>query len=128
MNTVMKGILGGVAAALIILPLQSAQAWDNGSARGGDYHSGSNYYRGYRGDDGPGYSRGYRGYDRSGYPREYRENYYGHRGYYGRHWHGDRDSTGAIVAGVALGAIIGAAIINSVPPPPVMLPPPPPPW
>ena len=125
MNTVMKGILGGVVAALIILPLQSAQAWDNGSARGGDYHSGSSDYRGYRGYGGPGYYRGYRGYDRSGYSQGYRGDY-GRRGYYGRHWHGD--STGAVVAGVALGAIIGAAIINSAPPPPVMLPPPPPPW
>ena len=126
MNTVMQGILGGVVAALIILPLQSAQAWDNGSARGGDYRSGSSYYRGYRGHDGPGYYRGYRGYDRS-YSRGYRGDY-GRRGYYGRHWHGDRDSTGAVVAGAALGANIGAAIINSAPPPPVMLPPPPPPW
>ena len=36
--TVMKWFISGVAAALILIPLQNAQAWDSGSSRGGsDY-------------------------------------------------------------------------------------------
>lgn len=114
MNT-MKRIVGGVMAALILVPLQNSQAWDNGNRGGsGDYH------QGYRGYGGSGYygNRGYYG----------NHGYYGHYGYYrgqGGCW--GCGSAGPVIAGLALGAIIGGAIINSAPPPPLppSLPPPP---
>ena len=102
---IMKRIVGSVMVALILIPLQNAQAWDNGN-RGG---WGGYYAQGHRGYGGPGY--------------------YGNRGYY-RNQRGcwGCGSAGPVIAGLALGAIIGGAIINSAPPPP--LPPslPPPGW
>lgn len=135
MNT-MKGIVGSVMAALILIPLQNAQAWDNGNRGGsGDYYTqdhggygGPGYY-GNRGGSGD-YHQGYRGYGGSGYygNRGYYGNhgYYGHYGYYrgqGGCW--GCGSAGPVIAGLALGAIIGGAIINSAPPLPPSLPPPP---
>ena len=82
--TVMKWFISGVAAALILIPLQNAQAWDSGSSRGGS----NQYYQG--GQNG---SQGNHSYSRdSGYDRGHR-GYSGGHGYYGRHddyrHHGD---------------------------------------
>ena len=104
---IMKRIVGSVMVALILIPLQNAQAWDNGN-RGG---WGGYYAQGHRGYGGPGYygNRGYYGHN----------GYYGNRGYY-RNQRGcwGCGSAGPVIAGLALGAIIGGAIINSAPPPP----------
>ena len=91
---------GLVVALTALLPLQEASAWDH---YGGGYrsHWGSGYY-GHWG----GYPGGYRG------------------GYRGGHWNG-----GAAVAGLVLGTMVGAAMVNASRPPVVMAPalPPPPP-
>jgi hypothetical protein len=70
----MKWILGGVAAALIMVPLSSANAW------GGGYHGGHGDY----------YGRGYYGRSYYGHGGYYGRGYYGHGGYYGRPWVGYR--------------------------------------
>lgn len=122
----MKAMLGGVVAASIMIPLRNAQAWDNNTTGGGSYYGRPGYSQNYRGYDGSGYSPRHRGYGNPHYayqsrgygPRGYRYGYYGPPRYH------DHGSAGAVVAGLALGAIIGAAIIDSAPPPPVMPPPP----
>ena len=65
---------------------------------------------------------GYRHW-RGGYP-SHGSGYYGRyqSGYHGRHWNG-----GAAVAGLAIGTIIGAAMVDAARPPVRMAPPPPPP-
>ena len=90
----MKWILGAVAAAAaaIVAPLQSANAWNgdgygrggydatrHGDDRGGDYDDGyRGHYRGHRGDYG--HHGDYLGH----------RDYYRHHGYYGRPWYGYR--------------------------------------
>ena len=125
----MKRIVGSVMVALILIPLQNAQAWDNGNRSGwGGY-----YAQGHRGYGEPSYYGNRRYYGHNGYYGN--RGYYGHNGYYGNHGYYRSQggcwgcgSAGPVIAGLALGAIIGGAIINSAPPPP--LPPslPPPGW
>ena len=98
--TVKTWFISGVAAALILIPLENAQAWDSGSSRGGSnqyYQGGQNgsqgnhsysrdsgYDRGHRGYEGRGYSRGHGYYRHHGDDRRPSGSYYGgHHGYYG---------------------------------------------
>jgi hypothetical protein len=84
---VMKWFISGVAAALILIPLQNAQAWDNGSSRGS---SSVYYYQGGRNDSQrhhgysreSGYNRGHRGYESRGHSGGH--GYDRHHGDYGR--------------------------------------------
>jgi hypothetical protein len=104
--TVKTWFISGVAAALILIPLQNAQAWESGSSRGGSvqyyqggqndsqrnrgYSGDSGYDRGHRGDEGRGYSGGHGYYGRHDDYRHHGDNrrpsggyYGGHHGYYG---------------------------------------------
>lgn len=109
----MKWILGAVAAAAaIVAPLHSANAWggrpDGGGGyaeshrvhyRGGDYPGDRGDYRGYHG---PHHRYGRHGYyGQRGYYRGHRH-YYGGPGYYGRPWYGYR----------------GPVVVVPTPPPP----------
>ena len=127
----MKWILAVVTTTMIMIPPQSANAWDGGHPGGHRGNYGHGYAGDYRGDYGPRYHG--RGYGYHG-PR-----YYGRgHGYYRRPWVGYRGpyhgygggcwgcgSAGAALAGLAIGTIVGAAIINSAPPPVVVTAPPP---
>ena len=97
MKRIKSGMLALAVALAALMPLQEASAWGPGG--GGD--------RPWRGGY-PGYWGGYHG--------RY------HDGYHGRHWNG-----GAAVAGLAIGTIIGAAMVDAARPPVRMAPPPPPP-
>lgn len=103
----MKWILAVVTTTIIMIPPQGANAWDGGPPAG------------HRGDYGPRYhGRGYGYYQRPWVG--YRGPYYG---YDGGCW--GCGSAGAALAGLAIGTIVGAAIINSAPPPVVVTAPPP---
>lgn len=87
--TVKTWLISGVVATLILIPLQNAQAWDNGS--GGGRHGGQGYSQGNHGySRDSGYDRGYRGYEGRGYS--------GNRGGYGNHGD-DRRSGGGYHGG-----------------------------
>ena len=76
---IMKRIVGSVMVALILIPLQNAQAWDNGNRSGwGGY-----YAQGHRGYGEPSYYGNRRYYGHNGYYGN--RGYYGHNGYYGNH-------------------------------------------
>jgi len=96
MKRIKSGMLALAVALAALMPLQEASAWGPGG--GGD--------RPWRGGY-PGYWGGYHG--------RY------HDGYHGRHWNG-----GTAVAGLAIGTIIGAAMVNAARPPVMVAPPPPP--
>ena len=105
MKAMKPWVLGLAVALTALLPLQEAGAWDYGGG-----------YRGHGGGGYPGYRSGYHG----GYHGGYRGGYYG--GYRGSHWNG-----GAAVAGLVLGTMVGAAMVNASRPPVVVAPAPPPP-
>ena len=96
MKKIKSGMLALTVALAALMPLQEASAWGPGG-------SGDRPWRG-----------GYPGHW-GGYHGRY------HDGYHGRHWNG-----GAAVAGLAIGTIIGAAMVNAARPPVMVAPPPPP--
>jgi len=112
----MKWILGAVAAAAIVAPLHSANAWGGGPHGGGGYAESHRVH--YRGGDYPGDRGDYRGYH-GPHHRYGRHGYYGHRGYYRghRHYYGGPGYYGRPWDGYR-----GPVVV--VPPPP----PPPLPW
>ena len=104
----LKKLLGALGVTVLLLaPLHSAQAWNNGD-RG--YQRGPAW--GYYGDRGRHYS-----HDRGRYHRYHRHHHRHDRGW---------GPAGAVITGLALGAIVGNAIVYSAPPPPSL--PPPPGW
>jgi hypothetical protein len=108
-------ILVTMTTIVALLPLQNASAW----GYSGSGHRGSGYHNSYRGD----YRGGYRGNYHGGYHGGYRGGYYG--GYYG----GCRncDTVGAGIVGLAVGTIIGSALVAAEPPPVRVYSPAPPP-
>ena len=95
--TVMKWFISGVAAALILIPLQIAQAWDSGSSRGGSDYGGQNDSQGNHGySRDSGYDRGHRGYESRGHSGGH--GYYGRHDYY-RHYGDDRRPSGSYYGG-----------------------------
>ncbi|MBL8248814.1 MAG: hypothetical protein JNK95_10695 [Candidatus Competibacter sp.] len=115
-------ILAAMTSMVALAPLNDASAWDYGGGyRGGGYHG---YHGGYRGGGYHGYHGGYRGGYRGGYYGGYRGGYRG--GYYGGGcW--NCDTVGAGIVGLAVGTIIGSALVAAEPPPVMVYSPPPPP-
>ena len=99
MKRIKSGMLALAVALAALMPLQEASAWGPG---GGGYRPWGGGY--------PGHWGGYHGRYHGGY----------HGGYHGRHWNG-----GAAVAGLAIGTILGAAMVNAARPPVMVAPPPP---
>lgn len=109
MKAIRYWMLALMAAGVTLIPLQSASAWD---------YSGG----GYRGG-------GYGGYHGGHYGSGYYSGYHGHRGYYGNYRGGGCrgcDAVGAGIVGLAIGTIIGSAMIEASRPPVVVQSPRPP--
>jgi outer membrane lipoprotein SlyB len=120
-------MLGIAASAMVMMPLQDASAWDHAgggysSQRSGGYSSQrSGGYSSHRGGHYSGHRGNYYGGHRGGHYGGYRGNYYGgYRGYRG-------DSGGAALVGLAIGTIVGAAIVDASRPTVVVASPPYPP-
>lgn len=113
-------MFGAMTVIAVLMPLHGASAWDysGGGYHGGGYHGGG--YRGgsYGGYHGGGYRGGYRGGYHGGYHGGYRGGYY-----YGGGCRGC-DAVGAGIVGLAIGTIIGSAIVAAEPPPVVVQSPP----
>ena len=120
MKTMRSWTLVATAIITVLMPLHNASAWDysRGGYRGGGYHGGG-YHGGHRGGGyyGGGYYGG--GYYGGGYYGGYRGG-----GYYG----GGCRGCGAAIVGLAIGTIIGSAMVEASRPPVVIrsptLPPP----
>ena len=97
MKMIKPWMLGMAASAMVMMPLQDASAWDHAGGGYSSHRSG-----GYSSHRSGGYSS-HRGNDYSGHRGGY---YGGYRGYRG-------GSDGAALVGLAIGTIVGAAIVDA---------------